>query len=133
METKEREERRQEERGRKERERRERREKEEREKERPRETSNWREADIVVTHITATVPKPGVTSSRPAFKEKRWKESESEKEREGEKERNETDRQRERERERERERGSLMGRPVIGARPMSLPPTSPPQPCQSRS
>ena len=53
---------------------------------------NRRGVDIVATHITAaTVPKPGVTSSRPAFEEKRGKERERERKKE-------RDRQKERER-----------------------------------
>jgi len=40
-----------------------------------RETRNRSGGDVVATHITAaTVPKPDVTSSRPAFEEKRGKE-----------------------------------------------------------
>ena len=44
--------------------------------------------DVVATNATAaTVPKPGVTSSRPAFKEKRGQEWERDAKREREKER----------------------------------------------
>ena len=55
---------------------------------RKRETKNRRGVDVVATNATAaTVPKPGVTSSRPAFKEKRGQEWERDAKREREKER----------------------------------------------
>ena len=60
----------------------------ERERERKRQKDNWRGVDIVATNVTAaTGPKPGVTSSRPAFAGKREKDRERQRETETERER----------------------------------------------
>ena len=76
--------------------------KKERETRRYRETINRRGVDSVATNVTAaTVSKPGVTSSRPAFEEKRGKERNRERERKREK----SERKREKNREK-RERAS---------------------------
>ena len=57
----------------------------ERKRERQREPGNRRGVGIVATNATAaTVPKPGVTFSRPAFEEKRGEEGERERQRERE-------------------------------------------------
>ena len=82
-----------------------------------------RGVDVVATNVTAaTVPKPGDSSSRPVLEEKIRKEREliSVLERQKVKKRGEREKS-----ERDRER------PENGAESMSLPPMSPPQPCQN--
>ena len=63
--------------------------------------------DIVATHATAaTVPKPGVSSSRPAFEEKRGEEraGEGKKERDRKRETRNSERERQKERDRKKQR-----------------------------
>ena len=102
------------------------------ERERERETrktdrdqkSAW--VDVVDTNVTAaTVTKPGVASSRPAFEAKRGKERDRDREKGRERERK---KEKERERERERERPERQRETRNRRGSTSLTPMSPPQP-----
>ena len=109
-----------------------------------RQSRNRRGVDIRLPNVTAaTVPKPGVTSSRPAFEETEGKGKKRREERKKQREEDRgsgprvlrRDKEKVKEREkggREKERHTQRERPEIGTWVTSLPPTSLQQPCQSR-